>query len=109
MIKIKSQKVNEETGELILEVELPEYMKHGHGNVRLSESKVESILDELGIKRGKWKNPRQLGNRPPKFYRFQTLVFELPRVKKQVQKTIKEVDKTPNHVKLKKTTPTRKK
>ena len=52
MIKIKSQKVNEETGELILEVELPEYMKHGHGNVRLSESKVESILDDLGIKRG---------------------------------------------------------
>jgi hypothetical protein len=109
MIKINSQKINEETNELILKVELPEYLKYGYGNIRLSESKVESILDELGVKRGKWKNPRTLGNRPPKFDRFQTLVFKLPLQKSQPKKITKEVDKKSDHVKLKKTTTTRKK
>jgi len=102
MIKIKSQRV--EAGELILEVELPEYLKHGIGNIRLNPSAVESILDDLGVKRGKWKNPRELGNRPPKFDRFQTLVFEVPLKKAPPKKAVKSVDKTPQQVKLKKET-----
>ena len=95
MFKINVQRTDEETGELILEVELPEAYKHGIGNVRLSDEKVESILDEMGIKRGKWKRPRNLGNRPPKFNRFETLVFEPIAKKAPVAKKSTIVKKTP--------------
>ena len=115
MFKINVQKTDEETGELILEVELPERLKHGIGTIRLTSQEVESILDEMGIKRGKWVNPRDLGNRPPQFNRFQKLVFKpvvkrAPVNRKQAaKKNEKKVDNTPEPVILKKTNTGRKK
>ena len=115
MFKINVQRTDEETGELILEIELPERLKHGIGNIRLSNKEVESALDELGIKRGEWKHPRNIGNRLPQFNRFETLVFKPIKEKAPVapktaaKKYEKKVDKPLESVIMKKAVTRRKK
>ena len=67
----------------------------------MSPEEVAAALDEAGIKRGKWHNPRIIGNRPPQYTRRNVLVFDLPR--KTQKKTQKKVDTSAKQVTLKKT------
>ena len=101
MLEIISQSINEEEKTLTLTVELPEPFTEECWVVRMSPEEVTKALDEAGIKRGKWHNPRTIGNRPPQYTRRNVLVFDLPRViRKKIQK---KVDNTAKQVTLKKT------
>jgi len=97
MLKILSQNTDEEKKTLTVVVELPKPFTEECWVVRMSPEEVTAALDEAGIKRGKWHNPRTIGNRPPQYTRRSVLVFDLPR------KTQKKVDTSPKQVTLNKT------
>ena len=101
MLKILSQNTDEEKKTLTVVVELPKPFTEECWVVRMSPEEVAAALDEAGIKRGKWHNPRTIGNRPPQYTRRSVLVFDLPR--KTQKKTQKKVDTSAKQVTLKKT------
>jgi|TARA_R110002020_G_scaffold240411_5_gene453367 hypothetical protein len=101
MLKIISQVVSEEEKTLTLTVELPQPFTEECWVVRMSPEEVAAALDEAGVKRGKWHNPRTIGNRPPQYTRRSVLVFDLPR--KAPRKVQKKVDNSSKQVTLKKT------
>ena len=101
MLKILSQDIDEEKKTLTVVVELPQPFTKECWVVRMSPEEVAAALDEAGIKRGKWHNPRIIGNRPPQYTRRNVLVFDLPR--KTQKKTQKKVDTSAKQVTLKKT------
>ena len=70
--------------------------------LRMSPQDVESELDKIGIERGKWHNPRTIGNRPPQYSLEYELVFDMPKKRSQ-KKVTKKVDNSKKTVTLKKT------
>jgi len=100
MLKIVSQDINEENKTLTVVVELPQPFSEECWVIRMSPDEVNAALDEAGVKRGRWHNPRVIGNRPPQYTRRSILVFDLPR--KMQKKVEKKVDTSPKQVTLKK-------
>ena len=102
MFKITSKIVNEENSTLTLRIKMPQPFTDDCWVVRMSPEEVQAELDNMDIKRGKWHNPRTIGNRPPQYVLEYDLVFDLPR--KRVQKKVtKKVDNSEKTVTLKKT------
>ena len=105
MINILFQEIDEETGNLKLTV-APRHLKDGV--VKISNLQIEKILDEMGIKRGKWLNPCTISNKPncAKTY---VLIYESAKKKQPAKKSEQTLDKSSKPVTLKKTTTRKKK
>jgi hypothetical protein len=105
MIEVVERK-DEEAKKLFLKVR-PQHLKEGV--IKLSPGRVEEVLDQLGIVRGKCLSSQTVCNKPnfPKEYEF---VYELPQPKKKVvKKVIEKVDKSTESVTLEKATTRKKK
>ena len=94
--------MDEENSTIKLTIRMPQPFTEECWVIRMSPQDVESALDDMGIERGKWHNPRTIGNRPPQYALEYDLVFDLPR--KRVQKKVtKKVDNSEKKVTLRKT------
>mgnify|MGYP003116845693 CR=1 FL=1 len=107
MIEVLSQKIDKKEGTLTIHIQ-PQNIRLGI--VKLIEPQVEAILDEKGIKRGKRIGGSYTVCNKNTFPDDYFMVYELAGTKRKITKKVEEsLDKSPEPVKIKKTTTRRKK
>ena len=107
MIEIVSQETNKEDATVTIRLRPQEIRL---GVVKLTKYEVEEILTEMKVKRGKRISGDYTVCNKSTFPDEYVMVYELPQHQKKVdKKSEQKVDKSPEPVKIKKTTTRRKK
>lgn len=98
MIEVTNQRVDKESGNLVITISLPH---PSEGFVRYSPDQIDEHLDNLKIKRGKIINPTNACNKPGYALKYE-LVYAAAAKRKTSQKPKQKLDNKTESVIIKK-------